>query len=191
MFALVLAVVTASADVLISAGHEGRPASCARFPKHKCNLGAIGERELTPRVADEAARALRADGFSVIRKPADFAGRFRVKDAIFIHFDGNTRPCASGASIGYHHSSDRPAARAWRAAYSKYWRFRFQADNFTDNLSEYYGFRQVDASDAALVLEMGELTCPAQSAWLRPRIGLLGEIVARFVQSRIRNRAMR
>ena len=39
-------------DVLISAGHEGRPASCARFPQHHCNLGASGEREWTPIVAD-------------------------------------------------------------------------------------------------------------------------------------------
>jgi hypothetical protein len=185
MFALVFAAVTATADVLISAGHEGRPASCARFPKHKCNLGAAGERVFTPRVADEAARVLRADGYSVLRQPADFAGRFDVKDAVFIHFDANSRPCASGASIGYHRRRDQPAARAWRTFYSTYWKFRFQPDNFTDNLSNYYGFRQVDASDAALVLEMGELTCRAQNAWLRPRIGFLGQLVARFVESRI------
>jgi len=183
---MVLAAVTATADVLISAGHQGRPASCVHFPKHKCNLGTAGERELTPRVADQAARVLRADGFSVIRKPADFNGMFAVRDAVFIHFDGNTSRCRSGASIGYHREQDKPAAGAWRSLYRKYWKFRFQPDNFTDNLSNYYGFRQVDASDAALVLEMGELTCPGQNAWLRPRIETLGQLVARFIESRIK-----
>ncbi|MBC5815593.1 MAG: hypothetical protein GIW97_03535 [Candidatus Eremiobacteraeota bacterium] len=186
MLALVLAAVTATADVLISAGHEGRPASCVHFLKHKCNLGTAGERELTPRVADEATRVLRADGISVIREPADFDGTFAVKDALFIHFDGNTNRCGSGASIGYHREQDEAAALAWRSFYTQSWKFRFQPDNFTDNLSNYYGFRQVDASDAALVLEMGELTCPEQNAWLRPRIDVLGELIARFVESRIK-----
>ena len=49
-------------DVLISAGHEGRPASCVYFPKHTCNVGTTGEREWTPIVADEATRMLRAHG---------------------------------------------------------------------------------------------------------------------------------
>src|SRR5690242_5690400 len=51
-------------DVLISAGHEGRPESCPHFPKHKCNLGTAGEREWTPVVADEATRILRAHGYT-------------------------------------------------------------------------------------------------------------------------------
>ena len=186
MFAVVFAAITETADVLISAGHEGRPASCASFPKHKCNLGAAGERALTPRVADDATRRLRADGFTVLREPADFAGEFKVKDAVFIHFDGNSTPCASGASIGYHRAADQPAARAWRSLYSRYWTFRFQPDNFTDNLSNYYGFRQVSASDAALVLEMGELTCPAQNKWLRPQIDFLGRLIAGFLEGRLR-----
>ncbi|MFN2529328.1 MAG: hypothetical protein ABR584_11505 [Candidatus Baltobacteraceae bacterium] len=186
MLELVLAAVTATADVLISAGHEGRPASCVHFPNHKCNLGTAGERALTPRVADEVVRVLRADGFSVIRKPADFEGTFAVKDAVFIHFDGNTTRCGSGASIGYHREQDEAAADAWRSLYTQHWKFRFQPDNFTDNLSDYYGFRQVDASDAALVLELGELTCPQQSAWLQPRLHSLGQLIARFLESRLK-----
>jgi len=183
---MVLAAVTATADVLISAGHEGRPASCVHFPKHKCNLGTAGERELTPLVADDATRVLRGDGFTVIRKPADFDGTFAVKDAVFIHFDGNTTRCASGASIGYHREQDEAAAGAWRSLYTRSWRFRFQPDNFTDNLSDYYGFRQVDASDAALVLELGELTCPQQNAWLQRRMHSLGQLIARFLETRLR-----
>jgi hypothetical protein len=170
-------------DVLISAGHEGRPESCARFPKHHCNLGAQGEREWTPIVADEATRKLRALGYSVAREPADFDGQFDVKAAIFIHFDGTDKPCTSGASIGYHTEASQPAAQLWRRMYGSVFPFRFMPDNFTKNLSDYYGFRQVQTRDAGLVLELGELTCPEQRAWLAPRVQWEGDFIARFVDA--------
>ena len=172
------------ADVLVGAGHEGRPQSCQRFPQHKCNLGTAGERKLTAEVADEATRILRAAGVAVVRLPADFAGSYAVKDAVFIHFDGDVTPCGSGASIGYHRASDTAAADTWRTLYGKYWTFRFHPDNFTDNLRNYYAFRQVHASDAALVLELGELTCPPQKAWLERRIKWEGALIAHFLSLR-------
>lgn len=183
MIALVLAATLQSADVLISAGHEGRPASCARYRKRACNLGTSGERAWNPIVADEATRVLREHGVRVIREPADFDGNFSVSAAIFIHFDGNDKPCSSGASIGYHDIRFTSAARAWKAVYSTYFPYQWEPDNFTSNLENYYGFKQVDASDAALVLEFGELTCPAQRAWLQPRLRLVGDLLAYFLSS--------
>lgn len=170
-----------SYDVLISAGHEGRPENCPRFPKHKCNLGTAGERAWTPIVADEATRILREHGYTVAREPADFEGTFAVRAAVFIHFDGDEPACNSGASIGYHTPANRWAADIWRDDYKRYFPFKFQPDNFTKNLSEYYGFRQVQASRGALVLEMGELTCPQQRAWLAPRLKWQGALVAHAV----------
>lgn len=170
-------------DVLVSAGHEGRPQSCARFPKRHCNLGAAGERQWTPVVADEAARALRAAGYSVAREPADFDGTFEVKAAIFIHFDGSDRPCSTGASIGYHDPASAPAARLWRSMYSRVFPFRFMPDDFTDNLRDYYGFRQVDAASGALVIELGEVSCPAQRQWLESRLKTDGDLIASFVET--------
>ncbi|MDQ2872587.1 MAG: hypothetical protein M3R35_05620 [Candidatus Eremiobacteraeota bacterium] len=188
-FIALLAALTAPAlpspalhyDVLISAGHEGRPESCPRFPKHHCNLGAPGERAWTSVVADAAAGILRAHGYSVAREPADFAETYDVKAAIFIHFDGIDKPCTSGASIGYHHANDAAAAAAWRALYAPLFPFKFMPDNFTVNLRDYYGFRQVHADDGALVLELGEVTCPAQKAWLAPRLQWEGATIAHFV----------
>jgi hypothetical protein len=173
-------------DALISAGHEGRPASCARFPKRKCNLGAAGERQWTPLVADEAARALRAQGFSVAREPADFDGTFEVKAAVFIHFDGSDQPCSTGASIGYHDPGSAEAARQWRAFYSRYFPYRFMTDNFTDNLRDYYGFQQVHSSAGALVIELGEVTCPAERRWLASRLKWEGDLIAQFMSQLIR-----
>ncbi len=168
-------------DILISAGHEGRPQSCAHFPQHHCNLGAAGEREWTPIVADAATSVLRGRGYTVARKPADFEGNYDVKAAIFIHFDGTQRPCTSRASIGYHTDASKPAAELWREKYGAVFPFGFEPDNFTSNLRDYYGFRQVHAGKGALVLELGELTCPAQKAWLASRLQWEGEFIADFL----------
>jgi hypothetical protein len=174
-------------DVLISAGHEGRPQSCARFPAHRCNVGTKGEREWTPIVADVAANVLRARGYTVAREPADFEGNYDVGGAIFIHFDGTTSPCSSGASIGYHSNASKPAAIAWRKAYRPVFPFRIEPDNFTDNLRDYYGFRQVRARRGALVLELGELTCPAQKRWLGEHLQWEGEFIANFLTRLLTN----
>ena len=172
-------------DVLISAGHEGRPASCAHFPQHRCNLGAAGEREWTPIVADAATAILRNHGVRVVRLPADFAGRYRVDAAVFIHFDGSDPPCGSRASIGYPNKTYAGAAHAWRSLYQRYWPFGFQPDNFTASLRQYYAYKQVDARDAALVLELGEITCPAQHAWLAPRLNWEGALLAYYLSALI------
>ena len=172
------------ADVLLQAGHEGRPASCARFPRRPCNLGAPGERQMTPLVADEAARRLRAAGLVVARVPADFTQHYRVRAAVFIHFDGAYPPCTSGASIGYPPGS-AAAAHAWRAFYGRYFPFRIMPDNFTAGLRHYYGYRSVDPNSNTLVIEFGEITCPAQRAWLVPRARELGELLARFILLRL------
>lgn len=185
MLGTVLAAAIA-ADVLISAGHEGRPASCAHFPQHKCNLGAAGERDWTPRVADEATRILRAHGVSVIRLPADFDGTYKVDAAVFLHFDGSDPACRSGASIGYHHAADVPAAKAWKRTYAAYFPFQWEPNNFTKGLRDYYAYKQVDALDGSLVLELGEITCPAQHAWLEPRLAWEGALLAHFLSATIR-----
>lgn len=189
--ALLLSLAPAAAeplhyDVLISAGHEGRPESCARY-KHKCNLGAPGERQWTPIVADAAAAVLRGRGFTVAREPADFPGTYDVKAAIFIHFDGTERACTSGASIGYHTDASKPAAELWHKEYSAAFPFTFKPDNFTRNLSDYYGFRQVHAQDGSLVLELGEVTCPAQRAWLASRLQWEGEFIADYLTGLLRS----
>jgi len=180
----ILAVLVTT-DVLVSAGHEGRPASCARYPQRRCNLGAAGEREWTPIVADEVTRVLRAHGIRVVRVPADFDGTYVTQAAIFIHFDGAERPCTSGASIGYHRPQYREAAAQWRTLYSRYIPFSFEPDNFTAGLRDYYAYKQVDASRASLVLELGELTCPAQKAWLAPRLLDVADLLAYYLSALI------
>jgi hypothetical protein len=176
-------------DVVIQAGHQGRPASCAPLHVKKCNLGASPaagrERDWTPVVADAAARALRRAGLRVVRRPADHREHDRARFAAFIHFDGAVPACASGASAGFPLGGDPAPAARWRAFYAPQFPFAYRGANITTNESGYYGFRAVDAPEKLLV-EFGELTCPAQARWMHPRLAWLGRRLAAFIESELR-----
>jgi hypothetical protein len=168
------------ADVFIQAGHEGRVTGATGA------TGPLGDEiEWTPIVADEATRVLREAGVSVIREAAALEGVYDVKVAIFIHFDGANPADRTGASVGYNDPTDQPAAHAWKALYGKYWPFRWMPDNFTRNLSGYYGFSHTRTTDAEFVMELGEISCRAQAEWLSPRLQWLGQLIAHFLSQRL------
>ena len=178
-----LAAQADDADFVIQAGHEGRPASCAPLHVKACNLGTsaagVRERDWTPIVADEAARKLRAAGYTVIRRPADYLAHDTARAAVFLHFDGSV-PCHSGASVGFPEQTSRSFIDAWERRYRALFPYRFVGENFTANERQYYGFRKVDAPEK-LLIEFGEMTCPEQFAWLAPRVQPLGDEVAAFL----------
>jgi len=173
----------ASADIVIQAGHQGRPASCAPNHVHACNIGASNgaDREIrwTPIVADAAAATLRAAGYRVVRRPADYPDHDRARVYIAIHFDGAEPACASGTSVGFPATTPHAFIAAWERAYVPAVPFRFVGENISTNEEHYYGFHKVDAPYKMLV-EYGEITCPAQAAWLRPRLRQLGALTAKF-----------
>jgi N-acetylmuramoyl-L-alanine amidase len=168
------------ADVYIQAGHEGRIIG---------NTGSVSsygrEIDWTTIVADEATRILRHAGVSVIRAAADQRRESVVKLALSIHFDGSKKACATGASIGLNHASDKQAARVWKRIYRSVFPFRWMRDNFSKNLKYYYNYRYTLASDAELVLELGEISCPKQARWMKPRLRKLGALVAYFAAQRV------
>jgi hypothetical protein len=165
--ALARPAAAATVDVIVQAGHEGRPASCAPMHVAACNIGAAAgrDREIawTPIVADAATATLRAAGLTVARHPADYAA-----------------PCASGASAGFPPAQGRALAARWERVYTAWFPYRFVGENITTNESRYYGFRKVNAP-RKLLIEFGELTCPTQAAWLRPRLHDLGVFLGRFL----------
>ena len=84
---------TKPVSVMIQAGHEGRTtgntgAESKLYKEEKWNI----------LVANEVAQKLRSWDIDVKRVPARVQFT-RAKIAVSIHFDGATRPCASGASI--------------------------------------------------------------------------------------------
>ncbi|MBV9440332.1 MAG: hypothetical protein JOZ24_10110 [Candidatus Eremiobacteraeota bacterium] len=175
-------------DVLVQAGHEGRPQSCAVYHVQACRLGAAAGRfrelDWTPIVADEATRVLRAAGYTVLRRPADWDGGDSVRAAVFIHFDGATPTCTSGASVGFPETTSRAFVDAWERRYLAWFPFRFRGENFTENEHRYYGFRKVDAPEKLLV-EMGELSCPEQRVWMETRLRAMGDQIAAFLEERV------
>jgi hypothetical protein len=178
-----------SADVLIQAGHEGRP-DCNVEPASLCNntgAGAPpGEITWTPVVADEATRILRAAGVSVLREKAYLHGTNDVRAAVFLHFDGSVPPCSTKASVGYgKDAASKRLADSWKTLYGTYWPYSFEPDNFTSNLSEYYGFKHVRASVGAFVIEWGDMSCPVQHAWLAKRLKWQGALLAHFLSAQI------
>jgi hypothetical protein len=183
-------VLADDVDVVVQAGHQGRPHSCAPLHVSGCNLGtgfgAQRERDWTPVVADAAADALRGDGYRVKRRPADYAGHDRARAAVFLHFDGSAPACRSGASVGFPAAEDAGFARRWEERYRAWFPFHFAGENITPNEARYYGFRKVDAPGRMLLIEFGEMTCPAQERWMAPRLHELGIQVARFVGAELR-----
>jgi hypothetical protein len=196
LVAVVAAVLAATAtagaevvDVVVQAGHEGRPASCAPNHVHACNIGASSPagREIvwTPIVADAVTANLRAAGLRVARRPADYPQHDTARVAIFIHFDGAVPACASGASVGFPPTTSRKFVTAWEHAYRRYFPFHFAGENISSNEEHYYGFHKVDAPQKMLI-EYGELTCPTQAAWMRPRLRALGVFTAHFILGQLR-----
>lgn len=163
--------------VLIQAGHEGRTIG---------NTGSIHnglvESKWNTLVSKEVERILEAKGIDVTRVGAKVPISNAVI-AIAIHFDGAAKECSTGASVGYNPSNytAKAMAKRWRAEYKKFFPFRWHQDNFTDNLSHYYAFSEVQASKGFLVLELGELTCKRQTDWLKPRLKEVAAKIANFI----------
>jgi hypothetical protein len=177
------------ADVVVQAGHQGRPESCEPLHVKHCNLGASNgamlERKWTPVVADAAAAALRGAGLHVLRRPADWAGHDTARAAIFLHFDGSPQPCSSGASVGFPKTTDASFVHDWEQRYRAIFPFHFVGENISENEREYYGFRKVSAPGKAMLIEFGEMTCPAQAHWMASRLHELGIDLARFLSAEL------
>jgi len=157
--------------VVIQAGHEGRTSG---------NTGAVGtyyhEAKWNIIVADEVALQLKSWHIDVKRIPAHVKFT-RATIAVSIHFDGATTPCHSGASIGYPSTASYAFAQRWKNLYKDYFPFKWHEDNFTPNLSNYYAYRWIRA-DKFLLLELGEITCDKQTAWLKPRLKKIAHLIA-------------
>jgi len=167
--------------VVIQAGHAGRV-----FGNTGSVNGKYKEVDWNVLVAKEVEKELKKNGIDVVR----VGGKIPIANAriaIAIHFDGSSRPCSTGASIGYdkyHHEAKRTALR-WKRIYKNYFPFRWHKENFTKNLAEYYGFNRVNTEKGFLVLELGEITCNKQIEWLEPRLDLIATKIADFIMDEL------
>ena len=167
--------------VLIQEGHVGRT---------KGNIGSIHnglvESEWNHKVAKRVEVLLEKKGISVERVGAKIPVANAVI-AVAIHFDGSNKECATGASIGHNGTAGAKAmAKDWRKIYGSFFPFKWHRDNFTKNLSHYYGFYNVSTTKGFLVLELGELTCKEQTDWLQPRLNQVATKIATFIEKELK-----
>lgn len=162
--------------VLLQAGHVGRTTG---------NIGSVHnglvESQWNERVAIRVEDILTKRGIRVERVGAKIPTT-TADIAVAIHFDGSNKECSTGASIGHDGSNaSKRLAKRWREEYRKFFPFKWHKDNFTKNLSNYYGFSKVTTSKGFLVLELGEITCKKQTDWLEPRLGEVAAKIAYFI----------
>ena len=180
MFALLIIAIWNArglhTTVLIQAGHVGRTTG---------NIGSIHnglvESKWNERVAIRVEDILKKKGIIVDRVGANIPTT-TAQIAVAIHFDGSETACLTGASIGHDGSkASKLLAKRWRKEYGSFFPFKWHSDNFTKNLSNYYGFSKVTATKGFLVLELGEITCKKQTDWLEPRLGEVAAKIAYFI----------
>lgn len=159
-------------SVIIQAGHEGRGIGNTGSRSHL-----YSETVWNIYVANEIAKQLKAWGIEVKRVPADINQTLKAKIAVAIHFDGANKRCSSGASIGYPDENSKEFAKKWKSLYKPYFPFKWHKDNFTENLKNYYGYAKIKA-EKFLVLELGEISCPKQVKWLKPRLKTVAHLIA-------------
>jgi len=162
--------------VFIQEGHVGRLTG---------NIGSvhngIKESEWNHLVGVEVERVLKKKGIDVVRAGAIIPVT-NATIAVALHFDGSESPCSTGASIGHNGSySSKSMAKRWREEYSNFFPFKWHQDNFTENLSDYYGFSRVSTTKGFLVLELGEITCDKQMDWLKPKLNQVASKIAYFI----------
>jgi N-acetylmuramoyl-L-alanine amidase len=150
--------------VLIQKGHVS-----PREPGFEGGTGTIREQDLATAIANELAALFRADGrFEPIVVPGDIPDGIRVEAALFLHGDGSQNQSVSGYCFGYpQHMVNKELADRIAVEFDKIpGHPPRRTDNYTRNLSGYYGFSRVLTNGPEVLIEHGFLTNPAERLWL-------------------------
>lgn len=154
--------------VVLQAGHGGRTTGA---------VGAPGEQAYAARVCARAKVLVEELGVTARVIDADPPSTsYRGDIFVAVHYDGGS-PGARGASVGFQTDEGKRLAWLWKDAYAKLAGpniYNFRRDNYTANLSRYYGVRKAVAQGnrAAIITEGGFGTHPREGAWLRSHAGI-------------------
>ena len=141
-------------------------------PRTTGATGTAGEQATVTAIAAEIQRLKPADWSLRVINADEPYNSYRGDAFIALHCDGGA-PGSRGASVGYKTAEGNALAQRWKAAYAAQgfpggWR----NDNYTTNLSGYYGFsRCLDVGNrACIVVEHGFLTNSQDKAWIQANI---------------------
>lgn len=128
-------------------------------PRRSGATGAPGEQQFAIETAERCRRHIQDVGHSCQVIDADVPNSHYEGHAFFaIHYDSSRNPGVQGASVGYQNAEGARAARLWKAHYQRNgWTNGFRADNYTNNLAQYYGVRRaISVGNAyAVICEAG------------------------------------
>lgn len=182
--------VSKSYDVIIQIGHyprkQGRTGGQGRF---------VNEQQMAALVAvglHQKLKDLKFEGkpISALLIGADeYEKNLKTKIFLSIHTDASGRPCSIGPSVGYEGAKDEKGmhgiALALAITLGKDAE-RFMSDNYTRALAGYYAYSSFNTSLFKGLLEMSELTCPADEKNLLLRASQLSTNLAHAVQWALR-----
>lgn len=174
-------------DVVLQPGHYPRISK----PGEDVATGGEGkyvtEQEVAAYVTGIVANELKAQNknLRVVIVPADgFQRPLRTKIFVAFHTDAYDKkkglPCDSSASVGYPDDASGKAMHYLALAVATTLDEppkKFMEDNFTGNLRDYYAYKHMTDGVKGLV-EMSELTCPADEERLLARADVLGRNLA-------------
>lgn len=154
----------AARRILIQAGHN-RPLE----PGFESGTGTAGEAVFVADIQSRLGRLLAADPrLQVTLCPGNIPDGWTGDVFVSLHADGATSTKASGYSFGYPPTStgSKLLADILSAEYARIpGAPKRRADNYTADMSGYYGWRRTIAP-AQVLVEHGFLTNPAERAWL-------------------------
>lgn len=157
---------------LIQAGHVA-----PREPGFEAT-GTAGEQDLALAIQSRLGKLLTADGrFQVMLCPGNIPDGWTGDLFLSLHADGAANPTASGFSFGYPPDSpeSKRLADTFAATYIRILGAPARrGDNYTSDLSGYYGWRRTIAP-AKLLVEHGFLTNPSERAWLTGNVAAIAQ----------------
>lgn len=158
--------------LVVQMGHAGRTTG---------STGAPGEQELTNRLGQAAyARLNGRGGWQVRLIAADVpAGHYKGDAFVAFHADGNNNPNVDGASVGYQTSEGDRFSGDWQANYTALgWPGTWHDDNYTANLSGYYGvsYAVAQGNRRAFIAEVGTITNPADKTFITSEAGIAAAV---------------
>lgn len=164
-----------SKSVLVQRGHWA-----PRERGFETGTGARGEQEVVGVIAARLVNLLASDPRFAARAipgaiPADVkTGAYRVDAFLSLHCDGNTNPGRKGWGVGYPDGAvNKRLADLIAAEIDKFHPSRQIRDNYTRNMSGYYGWSRVPTPGPEVLVEHGFSSSPEEKRWMLDNAGLL------------------
>jgi len=152
--------------ILVQAGHIAPRESFLEG-----GTGTVREQELTFALRKRLVSLLNVDDrFDPFPFPGDLPEPpgFKCDAGLFLHGDGSSNKAATGISFGF--PIDPVNSRLAKLIWNEFEKIPghppHHADNYTEGLRQYYGYRRTNTAGPEVLVEHGFMTNPAEQKWV-------------------------